>query len=105
MGLFMSGMILGVPQADRILWNKFLQYKVIVFIFFALFLGTGVFLVKDYGIPLDEAGQRAIGVLTIDYVVKGDQGLLQYGGKDHGPFFEVVLVLLEKGLHLADDIR
>lgn len=94
---------LGVLQKDRIL--RLELHKAIVFIFFVLFLGTGVFLVKDYGIPLDEAGQRAIGVLTIDYVVKGDQGLLQYGGRDHGPFFEVVLVLLEKGFHLADDIR
>jgi len=81
------------------------SYKSIVLIFFILLLGAGVFFVKDYGISCDEPVQREIGFLSFDYAAKGDQSLLRFGDRAYGPFFEVVLVALEKGLHLTNNMR
>ena len=79
--------------------------KAIVLIFFVIFLGLGLFLVKDYGISWDESYERDLGVVTVNYVIKGDQSLLKFGDRERGPFFEMVLVLLEKGLHLTNNSR
>ncbi|MBF0570967.1 MAG: hypothetical protein HQL12_03750 [Candidatus Omnitrophica bacterium] len=80
-------------------------HKVIVAIFFVIFLGVGIFIVKDYGMSWDEPGQRENGIVAFDYVIKGDQKLLKYAHREYGTFFETVLVVLEKGLHLTDNSR
>jgi len=81
------------------------RHKIILILFFVLFLALGVSLFKDYGASWDEGWQRELGSLTFDYVVNGDQRILHYVDRAYGPFFEVVLVALEKGFHLNDNIR
>jgi len=80
-------------------------HKTIVIIFFVLFLGLGLHLVKDYGICFDEKDQRDFGLTTINYVTQADQRLLQEHDRQRGPLFEVVLIALEKGFHLTNNVR
>ena len=84
---------------------KIASHQFIVLLFFALFLGVGLFIVKDYGISYDEVRSRKNGIISLDYIVKKDQTLLIYGDRDYGTFFEIVLVALERGLHLTDNSR
>lgn len=80
-------------------------HKGIVFIFFMILLGLGMLLVKDYGIAWDEAKSREHGATTINYIVKGDQKSLECEEEYHGPFFETILVFLEKDLRLTNNLR
>jgi len=79
--------------------------RTIVFIFFVLFLGVGLFIVKDYGISMDEGASRDHGIATVNYIFKHAPKFFHCPEADHGPFFEIILVFLEKGLHLTHDLR
>ncbi len=77
------------------------NYKIIVYLFFAVFLFLGINIYKDYGIPWDEGISRNNGILALEYVVKGDTGLFNYRDKDYGPAFEIFLVAMERALNLT----
>jgi hypothetical protein len=50
---------------------------------------------RDYGVSFDEPVQREIGVVSYQYVFKGNQQLHTYIEKDHGTGFEVPLIVAE----------
>lgn len=81
------------------------KYKVIICLFFAVFLCTGLSIFKDYGIPWDEPSQRRIGTMAIECTAKGEQAyIIERDRWDRylGPAFEILLVAIEKGLNLKD---
>jgi len=75
--------------------------KIVVFLFFAVFLGVGLCAFEDYGVSWDEYFQRNIGNMSLDYVLKGDKTLLASADRHYGCIFEIFLVALERGLHLT----
>src|SRR5258708_5602611 len=79
--------------------------RIIIFLFFTIFLGVGLGIFEDYGISFDEYFQRTIGEASFDYVVKGDKRLLTLRDKNYGCIYEMFLVGAERGLHLADHPR
>jgi len=81
------------------------KYKIIVCLFFVVFLCIGIIVFRDYGISCDEATQRITGIVALKYVVRGDQGLLTYGDRDFGPAFEIFLVAIEASLNLTKNPR
>ena len=81
------------------------KYKVIVCLFFAVFLCISIAVFKDYGISWDECQQRGTGIINILYVFKGDQRLLTDSERYHGPAFEMFLVAIEKILKLTKSPR
>jgi hypothetical protein len=89
---------------DKILNQLERKQKLIVITFFALFFITSVSVVKDYGISWDEEFQwRQNGELVYNYVFHNDRkSLLDGNEKYHGPAFELILVLIQKMLHLTD---
>jgi hypothetical protein len=74
----------------------------VVTLLFGIFLLIGVRMVADYGISFDEKSNRAYGMATWQYMRNGDRQLFQMVEKYHGPVFEILLILLEKGLRLSD---
>ncbi len=54
---------------------------------------------KDYGLSWDEDLQRDIGLANYHYVFSGDPLVNE---KDHGPGFELPLIIIEKALGLKD---
>jgi len=78
--------------------------KVVVSFFFIGYFIIGCFIFKDYGISWDEPDHRQIGYINFEYVLRGDKTLLspQYPEKDHGPFIELPLVIIERLLKLKD---
>jgi hypothetical protein len=78
--------------------------KSIVITFFALFFIISLCIVKDYGISWDEEFQwRQNGEVVYNYIFHNDRkSLLDGNEKYHGPAFELVLVLIQKALHLTD---
>lgn len=89
---------------DRILHQLERKQKLIVITFFALFFIISVSVVKDYGISWDEEFQwRQNGEIVYNYVFHNDRkALLDGNEKYHGPAFELILVLIQKALHLTD---
>ena len=79
-----------------------LNYKLSL-LFFA-FLFIGLYNLDDYGISWDEEAQRDIGLYSYNYIFKGDEGLKTFDSNDHGPAFELPLVILER-LCRIDDSR
>lgn len=81
------------------------NYKIIVFLFFAVYLFVGISIFKDYGISWDEPCQRNSGIMAARYVGFRDQGLLTYEFRYYGTAFEMLLVASEKILNLTKDPR
>lgn len=50
----------------------------------------------------DESVQRNLGMVTYDYVVKGDKSLAAYHDRGLGTGFELPLIFIEKAVHLTD---
>ncbi len=65
-------------------------------ILFLVFLLIGFINTSNYGISWDEAMQRETGLHNYNYVFKNDNTLLNWNDKDYGPFFELILVSIEK---------
>jgi hypothetical protein len=89
---------------DKILYQLERNQKLIVITFFALFFITSLSVLKDYGISWDEEFQwRQNGEVVYNYVFHNDRKSLVDGNeKYHGPAFELILVLIQKALHLKD---
>ncbi len=81
------------------------KYKVIVFLFFAAYLGIGLVIFKDYGIPWDEPWLRHIGGDAVLYILNLDQSYLTDPAKYHGQIFEMLLIAIEAVLNLTDSER
>ncbi len=81
------------------------KYKIIVILFFIIFLCIGLFIFGDYGISWDEPVQRNSGIITVDYITGSDQSLLTYPNKFYGPVFETLLVAIERTLNLSENPR
>ncbi len=72
-------------------------------ILLTLFMGViALFTFKDYGISWDERIQREIGMVSYDYINKGDSRLFSYDARDHGTGFELPLVYMEQWLHITE---
>ena len=71
-------------------------------ILFVVTLILGLAIYKDYGMGWDEPLQRDPAVLSWNYVVHGDQTLFKTETDNHGAGFELVLLFVEKNMHLTD---
>lgn len=63
-----------------------------------LFTIIGVIVSDDYGMSWDERIQREMGLVSYNYIAKGDTRIHTYIEKDHGVGFELPLVLIEYAL-------
>jgi hypothetical protein len=81
------------------------KYKIVVTLFFITYLFIGMISFKDYGISWDENNARKRGEYSVGYVVDGDQALVTFRRKYHGPAFEMFLYLIERSLNLTKNIR
>jgi hypothetical protein len=61
----------------------------------SLLIFVGLSIYKDYGISADEGTQREIAWKSIDYVINGNDELLNYTDRDYGVAFEAPLLALE----------
>ena len=69
----------------------------------ALFLIAGLAIGDDYGVPPYAGGQRFVAIDTLNYVLHGDQTLLQIAAdRFYGTAFELSLFLLERVVGLED---
>ena len=71
-------------------------------VLFLIFLVAGLLIYQDYGIAWDEPIMRGEGLLSYNYLVHGQQELFTTPTDNHGSGFELLLIFLEKGLHLSD---
>ena len=62
----------------------------------------GILIIDDYAIVIDAVWQRAIGNLTLDYVLGRSNELLSLNGREYGVAFELPLILAERALGLED---
>lgn len=69
---------------------------------FLLFVTIGLLVYQHYGVSWDEPVQRQMGIVSFDYIFKGDPFLKSYIERDHGVGFELPLIMLEKMLGLED---
>ena len=67
----------------------------------ALFLLAGLPLVDDYGIQVAQY-ERDVGEKTVDYILGKNDALMGIWDRFKGPALQVPLLLLERGLGLAD---
>jgi len=78
------------------------NYKIIVILFFLVFLFIGIKIYTDYGVSWDEGTNRKNGLLSFNYIFKGDDSLLTYKDRDYGIAFELLLIFIEKIFRLDD---
>lgn len=81
------------------------KYKVIVCIFFIVFLIIGISIFTDYSLGIDELTLRGNGLKSVAYILKGDRGLFESNIRYYGPVFEIVLVAIEKIFNLTRNLR
>ena len=72
------------------------NHKIIVVLFFLVFLLIGLSIYTDYGVSWDEGTNRKNGLISFNYIFKGDNSLLTYKDRDYGVAFELLLIFLEK---------
>lgn len=85
-----------------VVWKKTKSQDVIVVIFFIVYLLLGGFIFKDYGISWDEDIQRITGHRNFNYVFQKDQSFLGYDFRFYGPFFTLLLTILERVFSIED---
>lgn len=78
--------------------KTFFYKHYIALILLGIFTIIGVVVSDDYGMSWDERAQREMGIVSGNYIVKGDKRIHTYLEKDHGVGFEVPLVLIEYAL-------
>lgn len=83
--------MLSAPWARIAAWAFFLGY-----------LALGIAIFDDYGICWDDDAQRWNGLMNYRYVFQGNDVLLSNPERNHGPAFEVALILMEKAAGLSD---
>jgi tetratricopeptide repeat protein len=77
--------------------------KVLIALFFAAYLITGLFAVKDYGISWDEVGQQQFGTSLYRYIVEGDPTFFYADRANwYGAAFTMLLVFSENMLNIND---
>lgn len=64
-------------------------------LFFAVLLVLGLSLYRDFGMSWDEPTQVILGLKTYRFVMKQDPALLAWRDRLYGPFFEIILVILQ----------
>jgi hypothetical protein len=76
----------------------------LVWVTFLGLLAVGLCIYQDYGYSWDEETSRVNnGLANYEYITTGDRTLLRLSTeRNHGPAFEIALVVLEKGLQLDD---
>ena len=62
----------------------------------------GALALDGYGVSPDEAQQRTLGQLTLDYLAGRSDELLDFVDRDYGVAFELPLILAERALGLED---
>ncbi|MFC1806776.1 hypothetical protein ACFL0T_00210 [Candidatus Omnitrophota bacterium] len=80
-------------------------YKLAVLLFFVIYLVVGLSIFKDYGISWDEQLQRKIGAWSLRYILLGDTDLFLFPDRHYGPFFEMVLIVIEMAFNLTNNLR
>ncbi len=78
------------------------HHKIVVFIFFIIFLTIGLAVFDDYGLSWDERIYRQNGIVSYDYVFKGEDSLDEYSEREYGTAFELLLIFCERVLKLED---
>lgn len=78
--------------------------KYLVHLFFSSYLVIGILIFRDYGISCDEPLSRLNGIVTVNYVYQKDPFLFEYVDRDYGVLFEVPLVIIERILHLSNNL-
>ena len=67
---------------------------------FLLFTAGGLWMLPDYGVPLDEMTQRGIGIVNNQFISRGDMGILEH--RYYGPVFETGSFWLEQFFGISD---
>lgn len=63
-------------------------------VIFSLFVAVNIY--DAYGVSWDEANQREIGLVNVEYVLGKSDVLLTYKDRDYGSVFEIFLLVTEK---------
>lgn len=70
---------------------------------FLTYLLTGLWIAPDFGVPLDEQTQRAIGIVNNQFITRGGEGILEH--RYYGPIFETTAFWLEQLIAPSGDSR
>jgi hypothetical protein len=71
------------------------------YILLFLFAIIGISTVRSYGYAWDEHAQRVIGEICYNYVFAGNTEYRTFSDRDHGAFFELILIIIEKVGHIT----
>lgn len=80
-----------------------MNWKKLSFLFFVLYLITGLLIYRHYGINWDEGAQHHIGLMNWDYIFNKDKELLSSPDRYHGPVMEVFQIAIEKAMRISDE--
>ncbi len=72
------------------------NHKIIIIIFFSIFLIIGILSVKDYGITWDENSQKNLGISAIKLLLRNDRSIYGHINKYHGTTFTLILTIIER---------
>jgi len=70
---------------------------------FLIYVAAGLWMAPDFGVPLDEQTQRAIGIVNNQFITRGGDGILEH--RYYGPIFETTAFWLEQLLAPSGDSR
>lgn len=79
--------------------------RILVILFYIIFLCIGLAIFKDYGISWDEPATRTNGIKVLNYVLKSNAELLTFRDKYYGPAFDTFLVVIERLFKLTNNLR
>ncbi len=95
--------------------SSFYKYKTkhAIHLFFIIYLIIGLIIIKDFGISIDEAIERKIGIISFEFVNSILGGvfsidkiynidLMYYDHRNYGSILQIVCYIIERSLHLND---
>lgn len=73
-----------------------LRENILPILLFSVFLIIGLSIYRDYGVSWDEPLQREIGIANLRVFLGHNEPLVDMKDRFYGPFFELVLITIEK---------
>lgn len=81
-------------------WS-FIQRHLVLILFLTM-CAIALFSFDEYGASWDESFQRDIGMTSFNYIVHGNQELLEWWNRDYGVALELPLIAIERIFNLTD---
>ena len=77
------------------------KYRILLAVFFIVFLAIGLFSLNSYGIAWDEINQQILGNSAIKLLLSNNRVMFDLPNKFHGTSFTIIMTIIERSFNIT----